>query len=70
MAWRRVSARSRPSAPRIDPDRQALYDRLCGTRLVISDPKAQTSDLRSDLLADPAHQPGKTGDQSFTQSTK
>lgn len=54
----------------IDPDRQALYDRLCGTRLVISDPKAQTSDLRSDLLADPAHQPGKTGDQSFTQSTK
>lgn len=44
----------------IDPDRQALYDRLAGTRLVVSDPKATA----------PAPILPATGSQRRTQSTK
>ena len=48
----------------IDADRQALYDRICGTRLVVSDPKdmrkAQSTESES-ILGE---------DQSLTQSTK
>jgi uncharacterized RDD family membrane protein YckC len=44
----------------IDPDRQALYDRLAGTRLVVSDPKPKA----------PAQTPPAPETQLRTQSTK
>lgn len=37
----------------IDPDRQSLYDRLAGTRLVVSDPKHAGEGLRRPERIDP-----------------